>query len=113
MGLTIAIDFDDTITEYRPFPELAPMREVAIRLIHKWYREGHKLILWTAREEPYYTEALERLRQAGIYDCFSFDYEIRPTGKVEADFYIDDRAWVGEIDWQLIDRHIENLARRK
>ena len=106
--MIIAIDYDDTITEYRPFPETAPIRPEAREIIKKLFDEGHVLILWTARDEPYYSECLDRLKAEGLYDYFRFDYPRTPTGKVAADFYIEDRSQIsGDVDWKAIYEHIK------
>ena len=47
--MTIAVDFDGTIVEHR-YPNIGKERPFAFDVLKKLQKEGHKLILWTARE---------------------------------------------------------------
>lgn len=103
----IAIDFDETITDNTPYPYKGKIRKEAIKYIKKLYEKGYKLVLWTARKEKYYFEALDQLRESDIYKYFSFDYlEVGYTGKLIADFYIDDRSLTYKINWKKMYKYI-------
>lgn len=98
--LTIAIDFDDTITHPSPFPNMGKVREDAVNVI-KALKKKYNLILWTCREGEWLQEALDELKKHDI----EFDYVNecpQGTRKVVADYYIDDRAFGGCIDWKII-----------
>lgn len=106
--MIIAIDFDDTITEYSPYPITGKIREDAIYYIDKLYKDGHTLILWTCRYGSYLNEALDLLKQANILHCFKYINEdgSNKSRKVEADYYIDDRNILIELDWEKLYNHI-------
>lgn len=110
---TIAIDFDATLTVDHGFPDIGAPRMWLIEKAIAWRRKGHKLILWTCREDispdekcfwsprNYLTEAVEWCREHGlefdainqnIYEVTHPDYKF--GRKPFADFYIDDSAVV-------------------
>ena len=90
MKKIIAIDFDDTLTEFRPFPEIAPFRKEIFEYI-PLLAEKYTLVLWTARRGIYYDECVN-----------GESFRHGKTGKLEADYYIDDKANFGIIDWKQI-----------
>ena len=47
--MTIAVDFDGTIVEHR-YPHIGKELPFAIASLNRIQAEGHRLILWTARE---------------------------------------------------------------
>ena len=99
--MIIAIDYDGTITESKPFPIKANIREEACIYIPKLYQLGHQLILWTARKEPYYTECIKALQDCNLLQYFTFNYDVGYTGKVIADIYLDDRSSMIDFNWKL------------
>lgn len=111
--MVIAIDYDETITDNTPFPKEGKIRPEAKEYIKKLYEKGYTLILWTARQDPYYQEAIERLHKEDLYKYFTFDKKLKlkigKLGKIEADFYIDDRSCLGEIDWRSIYKYITEV----
>ena len=111
----IAIDFDDTITEPSPFPYMGKIRPEAKRYIRQLYMDGYLLILWTCRCDKYLEEAIEALQDEGILQYFTYINEDglnRNANKVVADFYIDDRSYLGDkLEWEPIYKYItENLS---
>lgn len=103
MKPVIAVDFDETITDNTPPPGTGRLRPEAALYLRKLHEMGCTLVLWTARREPYYSECLIFLKNAGLYDLFDFFYDERgATGKLIADYYIDDRAFFGQMDWRRI-----------
>lgn len=106
MCKVIAIDYDETITDNTPYPKEGNIRPEAIKYIKLLHSKGYKLILWSARKEPYYSQCLQRLREEDLYKYFSFDYNIGFTGKLIADFYIDDKSIPGKLNWRKIYRYI-------
>lgn len=104
MPKIIAIDYDDTLTEYRPCPEIAPFRVEVFKYIPLLAKK-YTLVLWTAREGVYYDECVERLEEVGLLRYIQLDNENfrhGKTGKLVADYYIDDRACFGIINWKEI-----------
>ena len=109
---TIAIDFDRTLTVDHGFPDVGKIpRTWLIEKAIKWREDGHKLILWTCREDisphencfwrprRYLTEAVEWCKGFGLeFHAInqSIDEATNPNlkfgRKVFADFYIDDSA---------------------
>lgn len=101
--MIIAIDFDGTIVEHR-FPEIGELRPKAIEMIKRMQTNGHKLILWTCRndEDPankgrkVLSEAVEFMRLHGVvFDAVNDNIPglgFNPKPKVYADLYLDDRA---------------------
>lgn len=109
MNKIIAIDYDGTITDNTPFPNEAKIRPEAVKYIKLLYEKGYKLVLWTARYGDYYTQCIDSLKLNNLYNYFDFNYsKCGETGKLIADFYIDDRSWIIDIDWQCIYTYIIN-----
>lgn len=102
----IAIDYDETITDNTPFPKEGKIRKEAKIYIKKLYDKGYTLILWTARKEPYYSQCIERLKKENLFQYFSFTYSNSPCGKINADFYIDDKSIIGKLKWNKIYNYI-------
>lgn len=108
--MVIAIDYDGTITENEDFPNKAPIREDAKIYIKKLYDLGYTLVLWTARYGDYYTECINDLKKSNLYKYFDFTYNKHgETGKLIANFYIDDRSLLNEINWADIYNYIINI----
>ena len=99
---TIAVDFDGTITKYSPYPVMGDIRSQIKPFLQKLHDNGYKLILYTCRTGKYYNEALVALQQHGLYDLFDWDVGNRKVskecGKLEASFYLDDRALLVNFD---------------
>lgn len=98
--MIIAIDYDGTITDDTPFPLIGSIRPEARKYLKLFYEKGYTLVLYTCRKGDYYEECINRLREENLYQYFDFNYPI-PNGKLEANYYIDDRAIIGEINWEL------------
>ena len=108
---TIAIDFDATLTSNHGFPDIGEPRMWLINKAIEWRSRGHKLILWTCREDiladeksiwhtrNYLSEAVEWCKGFGL-EFDAVNQSIQEAGmpgfkfgrKVFADFYIDDSA---------------------
>lgn len=104
----IAIDFDTTITEFSPYPITGRVRKSAKEYIKKLYERGYCLVLWTCREKDSLDEAINILIDNDLYKYFSYinDSPIKSGRKIYADFYIDDKSVIGEIDWFSIYTYI-------
>jgi hypothetical protein len=122
---TIAIDFDATLTINHGFPNIGEPRMWLIEKAIEWRRSGHKLILWTCREDvapeetcswkprKYLTEAVNWCRELGLeFDAVNKSIqeitnpEYKWGRKVFADFYVDDSAVVFD------DSHMNFLSLR-
>lgn len=97
----IAIDFDGTITTFSPYPITGKVREYAKLYIRKLYEAGYCLVLWTCREGQYLDEAINILIDNDLYKYFSYinDSPISYGRKIYADFYVDDKSILGDINW--------------
>lgn len=108
--MIIAVDFDGTIVEHR-FPEIGLPIKGSISVLKKLKKEGHKLILWTCRNNQdnsfnnrkLLTEAVVWCANKGlIFDAVNNNIEglgFRPTPKIYYDVLIDDRNINSKIDW--------------
>lgn len=101
--MIIAVDFDGTIVEHA-FPEIGKELPGAFDALKMMKEAGHKLILWTCRndEDSYLdgrkvlTEAVDFCRENGVeFDAVNENLKelsFQPYPKIYADLYIDDRA---------------------
>ena len=109
--MIIAIDFDGTLTMNHDFPKIGEPRQWLIERLKYWRKNGHKLILWTCREDvlpherayfsphPYLTDAINWCKTLGLeFDAVNqnlveiTDPTLRVSRKIFADFYIDDKS---------------------
>ena len=105
--MTIAVDFDGTIVEYK-FPEIGKEKPFAIQCLKQLQQEGNKLILWTSREGEKLDEAIAFCHERGL-DFYAVNSN-QPddalfkhhSSKIIADVYIDDRNLGGIPDWGTI-----------
>ena len=108
--MTIAVDFDGTIVEHA-YPRIGKERMFAMDTLRALSQQGHKIILWTARDGEYLRDAVEWCRKRGL-EFYSINSN-QPVGalfgdsrdnpaKVIADVYIDDRNIGGIPDWSTI-----------
>lgn len=100
--MILAIDFDGTIVNDR-FPEIGELIPQAIDTILQLQACGHKLILWTCRENGpdrnYIEEAINFCAQYGLFfDAINENMPDSPfahlgnSRKIYADYYIDDKS---------------------
>ena len=102
----IGVDFDDTITLHRPYPEKAPLNKKAKKYLDKLNKCGFILVLWTARVGKDYEDALFRCHcefEMPYIKSDSDELVHGKTGKLVAKFYIDDRSYVNnKVPWRKI-----------
>ena len=99
LGRVIAVDFDSTITQHRPYPQKAPLNKKAKKYLDKLNEKGFRIVLWTSRLEEDMEEAYDR-----CINEFGLSYLIKDnpdlihgaTGKLVASFYIDDNSYVNK-----------------
>lgn len=112
--MIIAVDFDGTIVEHK-FPDIGDPLPGAIETLRDLQNAGHRLILFTCREDEmdstgrkYLTEAVDFCKRHGINFVSAnqtlTEDDFRPMGgrKVYADVYIDDRNIGGFVGWEKI-----------
>lgn len=112
--MIIAVDFDGTIVEHK-FPDVGDPLPGAIDTLRALQNAGHRLILFTCREDEmdstgrkYLTEAVDFCKRQGINFVSAnqtlTEDDFRPMGgrKVYADVYVDDRNVGGFIGWEKI-----------
>ena len=115
--MIIAIDFDGTIVEHK-YPKIGKEIPFAIATLKKLQQDGHRLILWTVRENDLLDEAVEFCRQRGVeffavnsnYPDENVDASAIRSRKLKADMFIDDRNVGGLPDWGVI---YEMISRRQ
>ena len=105
--MTIAVDFDGTIVEYK-YPEIGKEKPFAIQCLKQLQQDGNNLILWTSREDKLLEEAVAFCHERGL-DFYAVNSNQpagalfkRTSSKVIADVYIDDRNLGGIPDWGTI-----------
>ena len=117
--MTIAVDFDGTIVEYK-YPEIGKEKPFAIQTLRTLQREGNKIILFTSREGELLDDAVAFCHERGL-DFFAVNSNqpanalfTRQTSKVIADVYIDDKNLGGLPEWPDIYEMIngQRMARR-
>lgn len=103
--MIIAIDYDGTITN----DATNEIRQEALEYIPRLHYMGCQLVLWTARKEEAYNEAVDKLCECGLWayfnaiDIFEYGY----TGKIIADVYLDDKAIIkDDFDWHEAFKYI-------
>ena len=109
--LVIAVDYDDTITLHRPYPQRAPLNPVAKKYLDKLNEAGFKIVLWTARIGDDYEEVYNRcITEFGLTYLLKDDpnrYPHGKTGKLWAKFYIDDHSYINrKVPWRKIYKYL-------
>lgn len=110
--MTIAVDFDGTIVTHA-YPKIGREIPGAIDTLKRLQRDGHRLILWTAREGDLLKEAVKYCRSKGLeFFAVNEHYAVEPRHdcgreskacrKLTADLYIDDRNLGGFPGWEAI-----------
>lgn len=113
----VAVDFDGTLTVSDRFlnPN-SPLDENAL----EWLCEiqgipGVETILWTCCEGEKLDAIAGELADADInFDYVNCGNGKRPkSDKLNADFYIDDRAYPGKVPWRRLYRKIKRTAKER
>jgi len=106
--LIFAVDFDGTIVDHE-FPEIGDERPFAIDTLKALQAQGHKIVIWTCRGEPYITPLIEWLEARGFKPDAINSNVIDVTGyadpKIVADVYIDDRNFPPFKCWEEVQAH--------
>jgi len=111
--LTLAIDFDGTITKESSYPELGEVNPNAIKYINKLHKEGYFIIINTCRSGSKFEEAKSFLYRYGIKHHLINENDPErikkygtDTRKISADIYIDDNNLGKMFTWKKIYRLI-------
>jgi hydroxymethylpyrimidine pyrophosphatase-like HAD family hydrolase len=114
--MILAIDFDGTIVEHR-YPKIGEPLPGALETLRDLKAAGHRLILWTCREDQgylidkqYLSDAVKFCEENGVvFDAVNetlpeeeFRSEKYPRRKPYAHYYIDDAIIGGFPGWDKI-----------
>lgn len=105
----IAVDFDDTITKFKPYPEKGPLNPLAKKYLTKLHEKGYVLVLWSARICESYDDAYNRCInefEMPFIKKDSDEFVHGKSGKLIAKFYIDDKSIPGKLNWKKIYKFI-------
>ena len=113
--MTIAIDFDGTIVEHR-YPKIGDEIPFATDTLKMLIKDGHRLILWSVREDDLLQEAVDWCHARGVdFWAINKDYPEEEkeknnhfSRKIKADMFIDDRNFGGLPDWVTIYQMVTN-----
>lgn len=117
----VAVDFDNTISSSDSYPEIAPLRSGAKRVIHGLIERGCCILIFTCREEQSAEDAKRFLKDNGIaYMHFNQNchertrYWSADCRKIGADIYIDDKGFASydNIDWDKMEQPLYELVDR-
>lgn len=113
--MNIAVDFDGTIVEDK-YPGIGKEKPFALETLKMLQAEGHRIILWTVREDGALDEAVGWCYKRGFkFYAINKDYPEEKykdentdyTRKLKVDIFIDDRNLGGIPDWGTIYRMIK------
>lgn len=117
--MIIACDFDGTIVEHA-YPRIGEPLPGAFTVLKALKEAGHKLILWTCREDDGYkihrrflTDAVKFCEENGVtFDAINetisdqdFRHQDMKRRKPYAHYYIDDAIVGGFVGWANIAKH--------
>lgn len=111
--MIIAVDFDGTIVTHE-YPKIGKEIPFATQTLKMLAKDGHRLILWTVREDRLLEEAVKWCNERGVdfyavnkdYPEEELDNNNHYSRKLKADIWIDDRNVGGLPDWGTIYRII-------
>ena len=63
--MTIAVDFDGTIVTHE-YPNIGKEITFATDTLRQLIKDGHRLILWTVREDKLLQEAVDWCKERGV-----------------------------------------------
>lgn len=96
--LTFGVDFDGTIVS-KAFPNIGEINEEVVKFMDAAIKQGHLVIVWTARSINYEQDAIDFLNKNNVpysYVNENPEDEYAKKGiqgrKIFCDYYLDDRA---------------------
>jgi len=108
----IAIDLDGTLSRYKGWKGEHIIHEPlpgSKEFLEKLKGEGWKIIIFTTRYKKKYVRQWLRKWKMPYDEINSNIYEIRTSGKVIADIYLDDRALLFTGDYKKALKKIKNF----
>lgn len=118
--LVLAVDFDGTITNEPDMGIVMTLKDHAQRVLTRLYDDGVRMQLWTCRTGPNLEQAVEFLHDNDLLHVFESindhlpeiveKYAPNHARKLGADFYIDDKNIMFEVDWLRIEEFIYGEA---
>lgn len=114
--MVIAVDFDGTIVKHE-YPRIGEELPFATETLKMLQRDGHRLILWSVREDELLQEAVDWCHERGVdFYAVNKDYPEENgqesnasfSRKLKADLFIDDRNLGGLPDWGQIYQMVTN-----
>ena len=101
-SLLFAVDFDGTIAKPK-YPDIGEELPGAVQTMKDLQAEGHKIIIWTCRCEPYISPMSKWLSDRGfVPDAVNSNLAFVPAfafPKILADVYIDDLSFPPFTNW--------------
>ena len=114
----IAVDFDGTIVEDR-YPSIGKPMMFAFETMKMLQKDGHRLILWTYRENSELHDAVEFCSKKGV-EFYAVNknfpeeiYDPLIPRKLKADIFIDDRNIGGFLGWGKIYQLLQSQSSPK
>lgn len=106
--MVIACDFDGTIVD-QEYPGIGCLKPNAKKVINQLYDDGHKIIIWTCRNNTYtpgdQDRMIEFLDSNGI-KYHTVNKNVNPNEnaypKIYYDILIDDHSLIFTDDWALM-----------
>lgn len=122
-GITIAFDFDGTITTRNHYPEIKEIRPNIDKCINNLYLQGANIVIWTCRNNSTpnqfiaYNLMIETLNKHNIH-YHSINKNLLQdfvSYKIYADLYVDDNSldWNPDIDGLELYEKILNFIKNK
>ena len=110
--LILAVDFDGTIVE-DVFPKIGTPKQGAIESLKYLQFFGVQIILWTCRDGEYLKQAVNYLASNGILltkiNDNSDSINFKPSKKIYADYYLDDRSFPGFPGWNVFIKNFKTV----
>lgn len=108
--MIVCVDFDKTIVKTNGHYQIVRLKRGAKRVINKWFRRGHYIIVNTLRQNDKLKQASFFMMQNGVqFDQLNDNMPLmvkrwgQTRFKVGANIYIDDRNIVPLTNWFIID----------
>lgn len=114
--VVVAVDFDGTMTMGDGWPgPTSEMDPEAVRAVGVLGDMGVWRVLWTSREGEALEEALHMCEAHGVrFESVNEGNGRRGTPrKVNADLYVDDRAYGPGIDWDGVIERVSEIIRSR
>ena len=107
----IAVDFDNTIVNSAPFPQIGTLKPKVRETLRELKRHGVSIIIWTCRTGNHKSKMTAFLKEHGVpFDWVNENPHCREAyEKVFADIYLDDRGVAFKGDWGKVLKDIKLL----